>query len=447
MLRTAFVLLLLGGFAALALRGPVEALMLYLWIAYFRPESWVWNPIFRELALSFVTAGYLLLRVVLSSTRFRLDFRTLLMIAFLALALISGLNSPYFDRSTTMFETISKAFIISYLLAILTDNVRHRRLIVQTIAFSLGFEGAKQGWVQLVLYPGATNNNPIPFLGDNNGVAVGMLMLVPMFIYLARTTEWRPEKWLCWFFAVGVFYRAISTYSRGAFLAAIAMGLVSVLRSPKRFPALVGAAFAATIVFSALPQEYWDRMNTIQGQQSDDGEEYEESAAGRLHFWAVARDMADDRLLGVGPGAFSDAYPVYDRDRRFGGRRAVHSSWFGVLAELGYGGLLIFVSIFFLAMRTCARAQSLAKQGRIPKDLGYFGVGLESSLVAFMVGGTFLTFQYIEMLWHFVALAMSLHWNVQDALESAALAERQSVPLFSRQIGPASALGKASRAS
>ena len=25
-----------------ALRGPVEALLFYLWIAYFRPEQWLW---------------------------------------------------------------------------------------------------------------------------------------------------------------------------------------------------------------------------------------------------------------------------------------------------------------------------------------------------------------------------------------------------------------------
>ena len=59
------------------------------------------------------------------------------------------------------------------------------------IAVSLGFEAGKQGWAQLVLNPGAKNDNTIPFLGDNNLVAVGMAMLTPILSALAATsTGW-----------------------------------------------------------------------------------------------------------------------------------------------------------------------------------------------------------------------------------------------------------------
>ena len=34
-----------------------------------------------------------------------------------------------------------------------------------------------------------------------------------------------------------------------------------------------------------MPQNFWDRMNTI---TADESEDRDESAAGRLHFWGVA---------------------------------------------------------------------------------------------------------------------------------------------------------------
>mgnify|MGYP001792003187 CR=1 FL=1 len=36
-----------------SLRGPYYALLFYLWIAYFRPESWVWSDWVASLNLSF----------------------------------------------------------------------------------------------------------------------------------------------------------------------------------------------------------------------------------------------------------------------------------------------------------------------------------------------------------------------------------------------------------
>ncbi len=418
MLRVIFVVSLIVGLSVFALQGPVEALVLYLWLAYFRPEAWVYTPFFRTLPLSFIAAGYLLLRFSLSSVRPRLDLRVLVLLAFISLALVSALNSPHYEQAIAMFLILLKAFLVSYLLAVLTGTMSSMRIVVQTICLSLAFEGAKQGWVQLLMHPGTTNNNKVPFLGDNNGVAVGMLMLVPMFFYLARTTDWKQEKWLYWFFAVGVLYRGLSTYSRGGFLAAAAMGLVSIARSPRRVPALIAGVIVAGVIAAALPQAYWDRMGTIQGEETESGTQYDGSAEGRLHFWAIALRMANDRSIGVGPGAYQEAYAEYDTDPRYGVGRAVHSSWFGTAAEMGYGGLALLVWILLLAWSSCARAQRLAKAGRVPPAIGYCGAGLEASLVAFVVGGSFLTFQYIEMLWHFVALSMGLHWNVRHALEA-----------------------------
>src|SRR5262249_19132786 len=152
------------------------------------------------------------------------------------------------------------------------------------IALSLGFECAKQGWVSLFRAPGAKNDNPIGFLGDNNGVALGTMMLVPILVALARTATRRWERYAYQFLAVGVFMRGFTTSSRGGFIAAGVLGLFFIGRAEHKVRAAIGVLAVAGLVSLVMPQEYWNRMNTITASD----EQRDESAAGRLHFWHVA---------------------------------------------------------------------------------------------------------------------------------------------------------------
>ena len=75
----------------------------------------------------------------------------------------------------------------------------------------------------------------------------------------------------------------------------------------------------------------------------------------------------------------------------------------------------LFVTLILLSLRSCRRVRLAAKRGEIPGPLGPYAVAFEASLVAFIVGGSFVSFQYCEMLWHYLALTI--------ALERIALAE------------------------
>ena len=65
---------------------------------------------------------------------------------------------------------------------------------------------------------------------------------------------------------------------------------------------------------------------------------------------------AQNPVFGVGLNAFNKAYDDYDFLKGgYGKGRSVHSSWFGMLAELGYVGFTLYVSILILAVVTCHR--------------------------------------------------------------------------------------------
>lgn len=405
MLRTIFVIVALTVGWSFALQSPLYAAALYLWIAYFRPEAWAWSDVFTTLNLSYIAGAFLIVRTIFSSTTFRLDLRNILMFLFLGHALVSTAMSPNSAILFLSWQEFAKTIVVSYLLTIIISTAADFRLILMVIVLSLGFEAGKQGWAQLILHPGAANNNSVPFLGDNNLVAVGMAMLMPMVGALAVTSAGWQRRFFQ-FLNIGVLYRAISTYSRGGLLAVAAVGSLVFWRSPHKLRTMAAFAVAIALVLPVLPQAYWDRMKTITASE----EQRDESEQSRLHFWQVAIVMANDRpLLGVGHNGFPRAYNHYDwSEGRFKTNRAVHSAWFGVLAELGYPGLFLFIMIIVLSLRACRRVRKSAQRGEIPGPLGPYAIGLESSLVAFIVGGSFVSFHYCEMLWHFFALAMAL---------------------------------------
>ena len=77
------------------------------------------------------------------------------------------------------YTRIIKIIAITYILVIVTTDLERFRLVIAVMVLSLGLEQGKQGWFYLLTSPGGSNSNPVAFLGDNNGTAVGMLMLVP----------------------------------------------------------------------------------------------------------------------------------------------------------------------------------------------------------------------------------------------------------------------------
>ena len=421
MLRSLLISVLLSIGWVLAFRSALYAAGLYLWIAYFRPESWAWSQTFATLNLSYFAGVFLVVRTLISGVSMRPTWRSALLLLFLVLTLLSTYASVHADYSWPYWQAFAKTIVVSYLLTVIIRTEADFRFILVVIAVSLGYEAGKQGWAQLILNPGDRNINSIPFLGDNNLVAVGMAMLIPLVTALANTSgTWQKRAWQ--FLNVGIVYRAVSTYSRGGFLALGAVAGLSFWRSERKARALTAAVIIALLVLPTLPPRFWDRMSTIAAATNE--EERDDSQRGRLYFWEVAVAMANDRpLLGIGHSGYEESYDQYDTsDGRYGPRRAVHSAWFGVLAESGYPGLVLFAVIVLSSVWACHRIRRMAHRNEIPPTLGRYATGIESSILAFMVGGSFVSFHYSEMLWHFFALTIALERVA--ATEAALMRER-----------------------
>jgi probable O-glycosylation ligase (exosortase A-associated) len=413
LLRTVFVLVIVVFGLFYAVQSPFYFLLFYLWYAYFRPDAWIyWMSWVQSLNLSLFLGAGVLLSTLASTPRLRLNATIGMMMLFLLHSLFTAIFSAHPDVSWASWWVFLRVWLISYTIILLVRDLQRYRLTVLIIAVSLGFEAAKQGWAGFVLNPGGSNNNTLPFLGDNNGVAVGMMMLVPLFGAFAQTTARRWERTVYWILGFGVFVRGLTTYSRGGFLAALVLAIVYWLQSQKKIRTLVSLALVATLALSVMPQDFWDRMHTI----TSPSQERDESARGRLYFWEVAKDMAAAKpIVGVGFDGFERSYNAYDKSGGiFGGDRAVHSTWFGVLADTGYLGFAFFASLF---LQTCWCLFNVGRRRlqTAGADIRIHSRALFTSLLAFAVGGTFVNLQYNEMLWHFIALAAVLQLLAADA--------------------------------
>lgn len=402
-------LVLIAGLIA-CVRGPFNALLLYVWVAYFRPEQWVWSSWVGQSRLSIVVGTILILLTLVSLTpeRLRFTFDTALLALFFLQALLSMIFSQDPEWSQHWWIEFAKVMIVGYLIVVHVDSVKRLRTLLVVMSLSLGLEAAKQGWLHMLLNPGLANTNGHPALGDNNGVAIGMFMLTPIVGVLAYTAGRHWQRWFWWALTAGVAFRGVTTYSRGGLLAAAALALTFAWGSRHRLGALIATVLVAATVYAVMPEQFWQRMETI----SISEEEQDASMRGRLHFWRMAGRMtADYPLLGVGFNAYSRVYDRYDVSfGAFGHGRAVHSAWLGVLSELGWPGFVLILTIVLRSMWNSWRVRTALREVADPDSaaLSQYAHGLQSALLVYAVGGVFFQAQYSELFWHIVWIGIAV---------------------------------------
>ena len=117
----------------------------------------------------------------------------------------------------------------------------------------------------------------------------------------------------------------------------------------------------------------------------------------------------DNPLTGVGLDNFYANYFFYS-SHWDGLNHAVHSTWFGVLAETGFIGFIIFIGLIISLLKTSrvtlARLQSAGPN--VPPELNAIAYAVYSGLIGTIVSGTFLTQGFIWPLYIHAALTICI---------------------------------------
>lgn len=212
--------------------------------------------------------------------------------------------------------------------------------------------------------------------------------------------------------SIGILFSAVlATQSRGGLLGILAVfGIYAYRRIKNKVMFFTIGAIVAIVLY---------QVAGISGRSSGGAAEegIDASAMGRIYAWEAAIGMATDNpLTGVGIDNFYSNYFFYS-PHWDGLNHAVHSTWFGVLAETGFLGFIVFVITIVMLIKTALRTLAT-----IQTHDTYFSPVIKTTaeaLLAGMVGtlaaGTFLTFGFSWPIYILGAMTVSLaHWTEQQ---------------------------------
>lgn len=225
-------------------------------------------------------------------------------------------------------------------------------------------------------------------LGDPNDLALVLMFPLAFTISQARTPgiPWFKRiisALVCLLLLAAI----IATQSRGGLLGCIAViGIFAWKLIQSKLLLMSGGAIAVVVLY--LVAGISDRAS---GGAAEEG--IDESAMGRIYAWEAAFKMAlDNPLTGVGLNNFFSNYFFYS-SYWDGLNHAVHSTWFGVLAETGFIGLIIFVALIVSLIKTsrATLARLKAAGSSVPPELNSVAYAVYAGLLGTIVSGTFLT--------------------------------------------------------
>ncbi|WP_144776637.1 O-antigen ligase family protein [Marinobacter maritimus] len=199
--------------------------------------------------------------------------------------------------------------------------------------------------------------------------------------------------------------------SRGAFLGALAGALYFVFymlfskyqRKGQRGSAILIIVLGLSGVLFVADEAFWERMQTIQSVE-DGGK----SGSHRIDFWLATFDIMEDYPLGVGIQGFIELSPHYLPEHYFEGRKigkAVHSTWFQVLSEIGWIGLFMMIAMLASTARQAYRAKTFVLSQEL-YDAYFKILALEGALLSFLIAASFIDRGRAVMLYWLVLLVL-----------------------------------------
>lgn len=257
-------------------------------------------------------------------------------------------------------------------------------------------------------------------LGDPNDLA--LVLLFPLAFTVSQLVEKRSSIWIRGFALLTCLILCLSileTQSRGGLLGALSVfGYFASKHIKCKTLVLILAVVAAISLYIVA-----DINVRVSGGAAETG--IDASAMGRLYAWEAAFKMAlDNPLTGVGLDNFYYNYFFYS-SYWDGMNHAVHSTWFGVLAETGFVGLIIFIALTVSLLKTSLRSISLlTKQSDISLSVGANAV--LSGLIGTIVSGTFLTQGFVWPIYILAALTIVINRIVQTDTQNEKSASSQS---------------------
>lgn len=418
-MRDILVSLIVFGSLPYILRSPVNGVMMWVWISVMNPHTQGWG-FATTFPFAAVVAAATIISMMMSREPKSIPWSpvTVVLLLFATWMVVTLPFSLHFSDSVPLWSRVMKIFLMTFVVAALLKTREQIERLLWVLALSLGYYGFKGGIFTIssggayrVWGPEGT------FIGDNNAIALALIMAIPLLFHLTTLAKRRLVRYLLVATMLLSALAALGSYSRGGFVAIAAMVLFMVYKSRKKFALGAALLVAAAVLLLFMPQQWVSRMDTIGNYELD------ASAQGRLNAWAMAYRLASDRLFGGGfevytPSVFATYAPNPNAVH------AAHSIYFQVLGEHGFIGLGLYLLLGILTWRTARWIIRTARTHQEFQWAGDMAKAIQTSLVGFMVGGAFLSLAYFDVPYYLMCVLVVARRLMERQLDERAAAAR-----------------------
>lgn len=231
-----------------------------------------------------------------------------------------------------------------------------------------------------------------------NDLAIHLVTMLPLAVGLGLARRGLLRKLIFGACAAIVLATVVITFSRGAFLALLASGLLMAWKFGRRNRAVVLGALAVTavVLLALAPGEYWVRVASI----FDSGLDRYGSSTARtaLLMRSVVATLVNP-LLGVGIGNFVLTSPR---------AQVTHNAYTQVSAEMGVAAAVVYTMFIVAPLKRLRLIERETGGAPRPSQFYYLAVGLQASLVAYMVSSFFASVAFYLYIYYVVGYAVCL---------------------------------------
>ncbi|MDX2322492.1 MAG: O-antigen ligase family protein [Moritella sp.] len=312
---------------------------------------------------------------------------------------------------TTFSGVLSKVWVMTIAICWLVRSIHHFRIatylyVVAGVMIGLKAISNKLEGIGLVEGTRVTiSRNLGSLIGDPNDLS--LVLMFPMSFTLSNLLQPNIGKLHRLFLAIAyviLFWAIIATQSRGGLMGIMTVtGYFAFKRIKNKLYIVAGAAMLLPILLVMAGVS--DRSS---GGAAEGG--VDESAMGRIYAWMAAWGMAvANPLTGVGINNFYLNYYLFS-PHWDGKNHAVHSTWFQVLAETGFIGLALLITLITMLFRRLWRTEvdSRVLPASERNAIVTCNDGIFAGLLAFCVAGTFLTQGFTWPLYILLSMTVAL---------------------------------------
>jgi O-antigen ligase len=381
------------------------ALFVFTIILYARPAEFYPSALTNSLALiigAITLATFLATQVPLEGSLTARPVEVNLVLLFVVTALLS---IPLAIDPTVALGDFSGTFIRGVLIFIVIVNVvrteaRLKALLFLAIATAIFLSiGAINDYrLGLMLIEGyRASGRGTGIFGNTNDMALFLVTVLPISIAFFFGSRTLPKKVIHAACAAMMIFGILLSYSRGAFLGMVVVFVFFALKIGKRSRfeiAAVVVALTGAIILLA-PSGYGTRLLSI-FVPGLDAEGSADSRRGELlrSLYVALRHP----LLGIGMGN-------YQPNMSYKGL-VTHNSYTQVASEMGMTALVLYIMFIVKPLRKLSVIARETFGARDKSHLYYLALGLQASLLVFMVSSFFLSVAYAWNVYYLVGYAV-----------------------------------------